>query len=160
VRLRELTIPEPYDLDSFVARLAERRQRPLHISAFPYDARPDSPCGLWLATEHQAWVFVEHGTTPLHRSHIVLHELAHMIFGHTDQDPSFRALLPHLDGERVRQALARTSYTTQQEREAELLASLIRARAGIRAPAPPAAHHAPQVAAVLDRAARTLGRPR
>ncbi len=157
-RLRDVDVPDPFDINAFCARLAERRGRPLHVLPLPEEAGPEDPCGMWLATEHDDWVFVEAVTSPLHREHIILHEVAHIICGHADEVPSgvVARLLPHLDAGMVGRVLGRTSYTTDEEREAELLASLILARAR-RVQRSQAPDTAPDVAAVLNRAARTLG---
>ncbi|MBA4864052.1 hypothetical protein H1V43_22375 [Streptomyces sp. PSKA54] len=79
-------------------------------------------------TDH---IFVEDATSPLHRDHIVLHEISHMLLGHTPRQtltPAFR----HLDAELVRGVLGRTSYETEEERSAETLAGLIATRAALR----------------------------
>jgi hypothetical protein len=59
----------------------------------------------------------------------------------------------------VGRVLGRTSYTTDEEREAELLASLILARVR-RARPPQSPGPAPDIVAVLNRAAHTLGQDR
>jgi hypothetical protein len=160
-RLRDLGIPEPYDPGTFVDQLAERRGRPIRLLPLPAGLGHEAPCGIWLATEHEDWVFVERATSPLHRDHILFHELAHMLFGHGDDrsqiDP-VPGVLGNLDGDMVRRVLGRTSYTTEEEQEAEMLASLILAR--VRRSHSPAPPPSPDIAAVLDRAARTLGNGR
>lgn len=74
-----------------------------------------------MGTASVDYVFYEAQTTPLHREHIVLHELGHILFGHHS-----------LEGEETDGAapvvLGRTNYTTRQEQEAEMLASMIRIR--------------------------------
>ncbi|BCJ52549.1 hypothetical protein Asp14428_40240 [Actinoplanes sp. NBRC 14428] len=96
-----------------------------------------APCGLWISVAGADYVFYDPGTSRLHAEHIVLHELGHMLSGHTtglDLDNAAVALLvPDLDPRTVRTVLGRVGYTTAQEREAEMLASLIRARGGDRA---------------------------
>ena len=155
-RLRDVDVPDPFDIEAFCARLAIRRGRPLHVLPLPDGTGPEAPCGLWMATDNADFVFVEGATSPLHREHIILHEVAHMICGHAEKVPveTFARLLPDLDADMVGRVLGRTSYTNDEEREAELLASLILARAR-RAPRSPGP--TPGIAAVLKRAARTLG---
>ena len=126
-RLRGLEVPSPFDLDTFCAELATRRGRPLIRRPIP-GLSADAPCGLWIATDRADHVFYDPGTSPLHAEHIVLHELAHMICGHSGADGSLARLFPDLDPATVRRVLGRVSYTTEQEREAEMLASLIRGR--------------------------------
>ncbi|MFI7603374.1 hypothetical protein [Actinoplanes sp. NPDC049681] len=78
------------------------------------------------------YVFFDPDTSRLHAEHIVLHELAHMLSGHTTGldggNAAVARLVPDLDPRTVHTILGRVSYTTAQEREAEMLASLIRAR--------------------------------
>src|SRR3954451_1373115 len=126
-RLRGIRIPEPFDLDAFCAEVAHRRNRPLHRTAVP-GLRSGAPCGLWIGTATADHVFYDPGTSPLHAEHIVLHELAHILSGHSGADGALARLFPDLDPGTVHRVLGRVSYTTAQEREAEMMASLIRGR--------------------------------
>ncbi|NEC17470.1 hypothetical protein G3I50_04210 [Streptomyces parvus] len=73
-------------------------------------------------------LFYEEAASPLHQGHILAHEISHIIRDHAgslelDQD-SLRAIGfgPAL----VRRMSGRTSYTSEDEREAEVMASVIR----------------------------------
>jgi hypothetical protein len=125
--LRGIPIPHPFDLDAFCAGLAARRGRPLHLRPVP-GLSADAPCGLWIGTAEADHVFYDPGTSPLHAEHIVLHELAHILSGHTGSAGALDRLFPDLDPATVRHVLGRVGYTTAQEREAEMIASLIRGR--------------------------------
>lgn len=129
--LRTLTLPRPFALDAFCKVLAGSRSRPLRL--LPIPGREAGPCGLWVSTDEADYVFHHVATSPLHQEHIILHELAHMIFDHAAvREPAEGArsrLLPGLDPQMVATVLARTSYTTEQELEAETLADLIGGRA-------------------------------
>jgi hypothetical protein len=133
VRLRGIRIPSPFDLDAFCDEVAARRGRPLIRRPVP-GLSADAPCGLWIGTGRADHVFYDPGTSPLHAEHIVLHELAHILSGHTGlggpagPDGTLSRLFPDLDPSAVRRALGRVSYTSAQEREAEMMASLIRGR--------------------------------
>jgi len=129
VLLQRITLPDPFDLDEFLQVVAADRGRPIKVRPLAGEQLPTVPCGLWIAGETVDWVFVENSTSPLHREHIVLHEVAHMICGHTTGINHPSVLLPHLDPARVRMVLGRTSYSDDQEREAEALASLLLSRA-------------------------------
>ncbi|WP_157868841.1 hypothetical protein [Streptomyces atriruber] len=63
----------------------------------------------------------------------MLHEIGHLLFNHhavgAKDTHMFGDLLPDLDASLVTGLLGRTDYTTRQEREAEMLASLIRTSA-------------------------------
>ncbi|MEU9464327.1 hypothetical protein [Streptomyces sp. NPDC048312] len=131
--LKRLPLPHPFSVEALCRSLAEERGRPLYTHPLPTQAVAAGACGLWLATPAGDHIFSEVGTSRPHQEHIVLHEIGHMLFDHHTvtaggADP-VRALLPDLDGQLVERLLARTSYTTQQEREAEILASLIRIEA-------------------------------
>ncbi|MFF4601509.1 hypothetical protein ACFY12_01950 [Streptomyces sp. NPDC001339] len=127
--LEHISPPYPFSLSSFCRQVAERRGRPLHLHPLPQPAAVAGACGLWLATDAGDHIFFEQRTTRVHQEHIVLHEIGHMLFDHYALAPDSgvpAALLPDLDPRVVRQLLARTNYTSRQEREAELLASMIR----------------------------------
>lgn len=129
-RLRELDLPDPFDVRAFRDRLAARRGRPILLCA----ARSDlGPCGLWVAGPSLDVVFYEAVTSPLHQDHIVLHELCHLACDHHALPLSEAALAellcPHLDQSVVQHVLPRAAYSSDEEREAEILASLILDRA-------------------------------
>nr|WP_239085864.1 regulator component [Streptomyces parvus] len=88
----------------------------------------DAPCGIRLETPDADLLFYEEAASPLHQGHILAHEISHIIRDHAgslelDQD-SLRAIGfgPAL----VRRMSGRTSYTSEDEREAEVMASVIR----------------------------------
>jgi hypothetical protein len=135
-RLRGVRIPQPFDLDAFCREVEARRGRRLLRQAVP-GLSSHAPCGLWIGTPEADHVFYDPGTSPLHAEHIVLHELAHILSGHHLQegDGSLARLFPDLDPAAVSHmlnlsALGRVGYTSVQEREAEMMASLIRGRSG------------------------------
>ncbi|MDQ3406005.1 MAG: hypothetical protein M3548_21870 [Actinomycetota bacterium] len=139
--LDSLRLPQPFSASALCAAIAEQRGRPLYVH--PIDAHEDSgglPCGMWVATDIADHIFVEQHTSAFHQDHIILHELAHMLFEHSVVDlydePEQVVVDGEVDPSAVRQVLLRTSYTTEQEQEAELLASLITAAAAARLDAP------------------------
>ncbi|HEY0719373.1 MAG TPA: hypothetical protein VGD68_17300 [Streptosporangiaceae bacterium] len=132
-RLRQLALPDPFDLTELCRSVSASRGRPLHVRGIPGPATRARPCGIWIATAGEDWIFVDQQTSPLHRQHIVLHELAHILCGHTaaelPENEMLRRLFPDLSPAMVTTVLSRTSYQSESEQEAELLASLILARA-------------------------------
>ncbi len=127
--VKRLTLPQPFTLEAFRACVAEQRGRPLHLHELPPVAA-GGPCGVWIATADADHVWVEAGTSALHRTHITLHEIGHMLAGHTLLDSAYATrLMPDLGADAVAKMLARTSYSTEQERIAETLATLIAQRA-------------------------------
>ncbi|MFE7129824.1 ParH-like protein [Streptomyces sp. NPDC057638] len=128
-----LALPRPFTSESFIAALAERRGRPIEV--LPVDVGHTLPCGLLMTTDRADYILCAADTTAFHRQHILLHEAAHLLCGHdrrageTVYASAHRALLPGLSDALVRRVLGRTVYSEPQEREAELLASLILHRA-------------------------------
>ena len=149
-------VPEPFDVDTFASTIAGRRQRPLHL--LPKQT-PVGPCGVWLALPDADYVFYENGTSAVHREHIILHELGHLLGEHEPHesvdDEVLRELLPGLDLAVIRRILGRTSYNAAEEQEAEMIASMVLERAGRRGPL--GAERATKHGDVIDRLTVTLG---
>jgi hypothetical protein len=88
-----------------------------------------APSGAWLRTATGDVIVIDRDASPLHRDHILAHELAHVLLGHDQLDGhAATAVLPGLDPAVVRGVLARHGSRHAEEREAELLASLIMVR--------------------------------
>lgn len=140
-RLKDIAIPNPFDLHAFCTVVADHRGRPLALHPTP-GLSAGAPCGLWISVPSADYVFYDPGTSRLHAEHIVLHELGHMLGEHhtglnggpAADGGALGRLVPDLDPRTVGTMLGRASYTTAQEQEAEMLASLIRARS-VSAPA-------------------------
>ncbi|MFE3197807.1 DUF6545 domain-containing protein [Embleya sp. NPDC059237] len=121
-RLEGIAIPRPFDLDAFRRTVEELRCRDIGIAAA---ADPDPSGGVHALTvplETTDWIFHDPGLTGAHFELVVLHELAHLICGHT---------APHSDAPDVETSglRGRHGFAPAQESEAEMLASLIYARA-------------------------------
>lgn len=138
--LRTIDLPDPFDLESCARIVGARRGRPIRLVP---ENTPLGPCGLCLALPDTDVVFYEDTTTVVHRDHVIVHELAHLLCGQEpDQelDPhTLAALLPRLDPTMVRSVLGRSAYTDAEEQEAEVMASLVlerRERPPARSPTP------------------------
>ncbi|MHB9857100.1 ParH-like protein [Streptomyces sp. YIM S03343] len=122
-----LELPDPFDAETFLALLAERRGRPIEVLPVAVDA--GIPCGLLVTTDRADYILCTPGTSALHRQHILVHEAAHLLCGHDRspvlEAPGVRVLLPGLSPSLVRRVMGRTVYAEPAEQEAELLASLI-----------------------------------
>lgn len=117
--VRRLRLPDPFSVPALIDSISAQRGRTLYLHPLDHPAGgPDMPCGMWVATDVADHIFFEQRTSTFHQEHIILHELGHMICGHTlgvvDADPDV-----------VRGALGRTSYDTRQEQEAEMVATLL-----------------------------------
>ncbi len=147
--LGSIDLPEPFDANAFCEAVATKRGRPIRM--VPQE-RMVGPCGVLVSMQDADYVFFEAATSPVHQDHIIAHELGHLLCEHVPKDrlgeDVLRALMPDLDPAMVRRALARTSYDVAEEREAEMIASLVVGRR-------------PRVAAshdpVIDRLHRSLG---
>lgn len=125
----KLPLPRPFSVPTLVEMLAAHRGRPIYVGRFPAGLSVNA-CGAWLSLADRDVIFVESGTSRYHREHIVLHELGHMLCEHDsgteDVVHGLSRLLPDLSPELIERLLQRTGYGTQEEQEAELVASLIR----------------------------------
>ena len=150
-RLRSLELPVPFDAHAFSADLASRRGRPIYLHPI---ASRDGPWGLWVATPSADFIFFEEATSPLHQQHIILHELSHLVCDHTPlpvTDPALHELLlPNLAPGAIQRVLRRVAYSNEDEREAELLASLILGQTA-HGPVPVAIRTDPYSAAAVTR---------
>ncbi|MGA5423351.1 hypothetical protein [Streptomyces lavendulocolor] len=153
-------MPGPFSVEALCERLGEQRRRPIHLHALPLRHTRAGTCGLWLSTAIDDHIFFEQQTTRVHQEHIVLHEVGHMLFDHhtvDEEDGWITALLTDLDPRAVRRMLARSNYSTRQEREAEMMASLIRTGLSLVSGPCTATAGGPRQAGVLARLRDGLG---
>lgn len=133
----ELDLPSPFSVDALVHELSVRRGRPIRIHTLPIGSALNA-CGLWIATDTVDNIYVEEKTTKFHQEHIVLHEIGHILWDHGISDEETQSalttLLPSISPHMISRLLARNNYTTEQEQEAELVASLIHSAAGMLPP--------------------------
>jgi hypothetical protein len=157
-KLKELVVSSPFDLGQFCEALGRDRGRP--IIPVPIALPGRAPCGMWAVTDDADYIFIQKQTSPLHQALIGLHEVSHLLFGHTESDgvnPQTQQLLaPTLDPDTVRYMLRRTHYTAVAEREAEMLASLILNQVGVWASAEPTGPIPPEVLELVNRLETSL----
>lgn len=126
MRLSELNLPSPFEVDRFCEELATRRGRPIQLCPM---ALGGGPSGFWMAGPSVDFIFFEARTSPLHQAQIILHEACHIVCGHRPIELSeaemSHLIFPDLREEIVQSGLRRRRYSTSEEREAEFLASLI-----------------------------------
>ncbi|MFL6145652.1 MAG: hypothetical protein ACJ72N_27790 [Labedaea sp.] len=136
--LNELHIRPPLDVEELCRRVGESRRKPIRL--VPHPIPVPGPFGVWITTENAEYILYQRETSKAHQGHIVLHELGHILAGHRsdvaddallaelypDVEPdTLREQYPDLEPDAVRRALRRTSYDTDQEREAETVATII-----------------------------------
>jgi hypothetical protein len=127
--VEQVEIPAPYDANAMCDALERIRQREISLVPMAMPTRPGSPCGLWISTDEVDYILYQENTTKAHSAHIVRHEAGHMLLGHTStpahKDEVAQLLMPSLNPALVRTVLGRTIYTSQEERSAEMVASLL-----------------------------------
>ncbi|MGD9891551.1 MAG: hypothetical protein AB7R89_29830 [Dehalococcoidia bacterium] len=125
-RLQALDLPTSLNARSLCDTLVAWRGRPILLQPVANGAGPH---GVWVAGPSVDVVFYERETSPMHQEHIILHELCHLLCDHRStpvSDADYTQLLfPNLHPGTVQLLLQRAGYSTDEEREAEILASLI-----------------------------------
>jgi hypothetical protein len=142
--LRALDLRPPVRVPVLCERLGARRGRPIRLVPYPLPA--PGPSGLLITSTTADYVLYQQHTTASHQDHIVLHEVGHLIAEHPSVELDERAwslLDPMTLRATIGQALARTCYDTEREREAELVATIILARASVLAAITPATESDP-----------------
>ena len=122
--VKNLDITVPLDVRRLADSIARSRGKPIHLMP---SAVPNGAAGMWLSARDSDIILYERDTSPLHQEHIQLHELAHIVLGHVPVAET-TLLFPDIDESVVARVLRRTTFTTDEERETELLATLILAR--------------------------------
>lgn len=134
-RLENLDVPVPFDSAIFCRTVEAERGRSIILSPI---ASRNGPCGLWIAGRDCDFIFYEAETSRLHQDHIILHELSHIICGHQPvplaETEYLQLLCPSLSPEIFRHVLRRMSYSAEEDREAEMLASLVLLQASAKEP--------------------------
>lgn len=158
-RLRGLRIPRPFDVALLCERVADSRGRPIRL--LPMAMPGAGLFGLWIAAEGCDYIVYERSTSRLHQEHIIVHELAHVLCQH-ETGPNAGTehagrLFDRLDVATVRSVLARSAaYSTGEEQEAEMIASLVLEQAD-RGSAPDPRVTDPALAAIRVRLESSLG---
>ncbi|MGI5354198.1 hypothetical protein ACQI4E_02620 [Streptomyces sp. CA-252508] len=130
--ITRFALPHPFEVEHLCEAIAAERGRPLHLLPMP-DSMPVGAgvCGMWVSFGFADQVYYNVVTSRPHQTHIILHELAHILLDHresTAPEPAMLAqLFPDLDPAMAARLLGRTrtTATTRQEQEAELLASVM-----------------------------------
>lgn len=131
--IRELRLPAATDLRGICDIVAGHVGRPVHLVPMSLGGVVS---GMTASTEEEYWVFYESKTSPWHQTHIVLHELSHLLLGH-GQDPAvtedaLRVWTPSVDAATAMRRMGLTAdfarhhcYDDATERETEVLGTLL-----------------------------------
>lgn len=158
--LADVLAPDGHGIRELCGLVARRQGRPIHLLA---ETLPSGlHCGLVVRTRSFDAIFYEKNTSVFHQKQIIGHELGHILCGHLAErvldGAVSRLLLPNLDPALVRAALGRSNFTTQEEREAEMIASLILRRSATTVHRYPAEAES-ELAPLMNRLEHTLEDP-
>ncbi|KNB53489.1 hypothetical protein [Streptomyces caatingaensis] len=129
-RLEALNLPHRFGTQQLCDAVAELRGKPIILRPMDTAVTGDLPCGIRVETATADLLYFERGTSALHQMHILAHEIGHVLCDHpgtlslgggTDEALGLNPTL-------VRRMSGRTSYRTDDEREAEVMATVIRQR--------------------------------
>lgn len=152
--LAALDLPETFTIAELHTQVETHRERSVHLVARPMPNQ--GPCGLWIAGEHDDYIFYESDTSPLHQRAIVGHEFGHVLFADKATPASLKelatALLPDIDSAAIHRLRGRSRYDETCELRAEIFASVVVERSGPWSAAPPTSTDP----AVLARISATL----
>lgn len=140
-RVDALQLPHRFTTRDLCDAVARTRGRPVVLRPLSTLGSLDAPCGIRLETDDADILLYEEATSRLHQHHILAHEVSHILCDHPGHlalsDDAFAAIGFHPT--LVRRMSGRTSYSTGAEREAEMMATVIRRRAYRERELPPEA---------------------
>ncbi|TEA03351.1 ImmA/IrrE family metallo-endopeptidase [Mycobacteroides salmoniphilum] len=111
-KLADLGLDTLTTVEDIRARASELSERDIQL--VPYALSGSGVHGLLVRTDATDYVVYDSDTTTMHREHIILHELSHVMCGHTGAN-----------SRELAEILCRESYLDDQEVEAEMLASMM-----------------------------------
>ncbi|MGK9465093.1 regulator component (plasmid) [Streptomyces sp. G6] len=125
-----LRLPHRFSTRELREAIAEKRGKPIILQPLDTLGVVDAPCGIRLEMLEADLLFYEEGTSVHHQRHILTHELCHV---YCDHPGSLEIDVQTARALGVNPTLAmrmsgRTSYSTTDERQAEMMASVIRRR--------------------------------
>ncbi|MET9664892.1 hypothetical protein ABZY19_05915 [Streptomyces sp. NPDC006475] len=126
--MADLKLPHVTNIRDLSGEVSRRTGRTVILQ--PREQAP-SVCGACAVTESAFHVFYDPRTSSLHQDHIIAHEFSHLLLGHHESRPVSAlapAFITSLDPATVQMMLGRTKYDEDEERDTELLASLLQRR--------------------------------
>ncbi|WP_446220362.1 hypothetical protein [Micromonospora sp. IBHARD004] len=135
--LRGLVMPVPFTVGDLLAELERVRGRRLVVRALR--TRFAEARALWCRGSTTDHILVGSPGPGLHRDHLALHGVGHMVFGHVGQPAVAQRLRDVLDGAdlaALRERSTRVVYTPDEEWQAEVFATRVRQLAVVAHPRP------------------------
>ncbi len=123
-QLRELDVQPPLTIAGLCRAVERKRERPILLRPCPMPV--SGPQGLWVETPHADLILYQEHTSFLHQRHIILHEvMGHICGEHKGKlSPVSLGMFPPGTVQRV---MARCTYDTAEECEAERAATIVTA---------------------------------
>ncbi|MER0241050.1 regulator component [Streptomyces sp. HSW2009] len=125
-----LGLPHRFSTRELRDAVAKLRGKPIVLNPLSTIGVVDAPCGIRIETPSADLLYYEEGTSVHHQRHILAHELSHVYCDHPGS-LEVDAETAHAIGASptlVLRMSGRTSYSSADEREAEMMATVIRSR--------------------------------
>ncbi|MEU5655074.1 regulator component [Streptomyces sp. NPDC047737] len=125
-----LSLPHRFSTRDLRDAIADLRGKPIVLAPLSTLGAVDAPCGIRIETPSVDLLYYEEGTSVHHQRHILTHELCHVYFDHPgslEVDKNTARILG-VNPTLVTRMSGRTSYSTADECEAEMMATVIRQR--------------------------------
>jgi hypothetical protein len=126
-----VSAPTPFDLEKFLRQLMQLRGRQIVLTPISVRADSGTVCGYCLKLARWDHVFYTQSRSPLHRTHNAVHELAHLVLGHSSVGPLTRTGhggVPVPDQQPSWLGLADAGYSERCEDEADAAAAILLGR--------------------------------
>ncbi len=124
--LQKVQLPKTFSVETLCDTLATRSGRPILLSPI---STSGVMSGAWVPTRFGDVVFFDRSATGVRREQVILHEVAHILFGHEGRELSdmdvASLLLYDMDPAVLKAVVQRGIYSSQEEQEAEMLASML-----------------------------------
>ncbi|RJO74819.1 hypothetical protein D5S18_15360 [Nocardia panacis] len=145
---RTVPLPNPWDLNAYLAAVAAHRGRPIALRPVPAAVLDETACrvgALWLARGHDDIIVYDDSAGGRATEHVVLHGIGHLLLGHgpaeahaqglgsaaLDRSASVERLparlaaaLPTISAQSIRHVLGHREFRPDQERDAEVFADM------------------------------------
>ncbi|MFJ6574154.1 regulator component [Streptomyces sp. NPDC091292] len=125
-----LDLPHRFSTRELREAIADLRGKRIILKPLSTLEAVDAPCGIRIETPSADVLYYEEGTSVHHQRHILTHELCHVYCDHPGslEVDAETARTVGVNPTLVMRMSGRTSYSTADEREAEMMATVIRQR--------------------------------
>ncbi|MFD9223405.1 regulator component [Streptomyces sp. NPDC060064] len=129
-KIDRLRLPHRFSTRELRDAIATLRGKPIILNPLRTLGAVDAPCGIRIETPSADLLYCEEGTSVHHQRHILTHELCHVYCDHPGslEVDAETAQSLGVNPTLVMRMSGRTSYSTADEREAEMMATVIRQR--------------------------------